>query len=176
MCRQSGLADQVVLELIRADAAFARAIMNETASDLCDIVELFKNHRLRPGIERLAEWMVRSDQDAGGTGRFVIPYDKRTLASISAWRRKIYRGASCRSPPSACRCRAAASRSTIERRSPRGADRVRRPGRDLREPGSVVGDRLNLLAKRPERERDSVLIGAALNFQKRYPPSASTLR
>jgi len=71
----------VVHELIHADAAFARAIMNEMACDLCDIVEHFKNHRLRPGIERLAEWMVRSDQDAGGTGRFVIPYDKRTLAS-----------------------------------------------------------------------------------------------
>jgi hypothetical protein len=32
--RQSGLADQVVLELIRADAAFARAMMNETERSL----------------------------------------------------------------------------------------------------------------------------------------------
>jgi CRP/FNR family transcriptional activator FtrB len=71
----------VVHELIHADAAFARAMLNDMACYLCDIVEHFKNHRLRPGIERLAEWMVRSDQDAGGTGRFVIPYDKRTLAS-----------------------------------------------------------------------------------------------
>jgi CRP/FNR family transcriptional regulator, transcriptional activator FtrB len=54
---------------------------HELAGDLRDIIEDFKNHRLRTSVERLAEWMLRSDQRAGGTGRFAIPYDKRTLAS-----------------------------------------------------------------------------------------------
>ena len=51
-------------------------------SQLRDIIEDFKNHRLKTSMERLAEWMLRSDQDAGGTGHFVIPYGKRTLASL----------------------------------------------------------------------------------------------
>jgi hypothetical protein len=46
---------KVVHELMDADVAFARAIMNEMACDLCDIVEHFKSHRLRPSIERLAK-------------------------------------------------------------------------------------------------------------------------
>jgi CRP/FNR family transcriptional regulator, transcriptional activator FtrB len=72
---------QVIHELLDTDPAFTRAMTYELAHDFCDIIEDFKNQRLRPAIERLAEWMVRCDQDAGGTGRFVIPCDKRTLAS-----------------------------------------------------------------------------------------------
>jgi CRP/FNR family transcriptional activator FtrB len=72
---------EVVHQLIETDPGFARGIMYELAGDLRNTIEDFKNHRLKPAIERLAEWMMRSDQDAGGTGRFVIPYDKRTLAS-----------------------------------------------------------------------------------------------
>jgi CRP/FNR family transcriptional activator FtrB len=72
---------KLVHELIDADAVFARAMMDEILSALRDVVVDFNNHRLRPAAERLAEWMMRSDQDAGGKGQFVIPYDKRTLAS-----------------------------------------------------------------------------------------------
>jgi CRP/FNR family transcriptional regulator, transcriptional activator FtrB len=72
---------KVIHELIDADPTFARAIAHELAGDVRDIIEDFKNHRLKTSIERLAEWMLRSDQDAGGTGRFAIPDDKRTLAS-----------------------------------------------------------------------------------------------
>ncbi len=72
---------EVVHQLIETDPGFARAIMYELAGDLRNTIDDFKNHRLKPAIERLAEWMMRSDRDAGGTGRFVIPYDKRTLAS-----------------------------------------------------------------------------------------------
>ena len=73
---------KVIQRLIDADPAFARAITHELAGDLRDIIEDFKNHRLKTSMERLAEWMLRSDQDAGGTGHFVIPYGKRTLASL----------------------------------------------------------------------------------------------
>jgi CRP/FNR family transcriptional activator FtrB len=71
----------IIHQLIDCDPGFTRAIMYELTGDLRNTIEDFKNHRLRPAIERLAVWMMRSDQDAGGIGRFVIPYDKRTLAS-----------------------------------------------------------------------------------------------
>ena len=55
--------------------------MYELAGALREFIKHFKNQRLRTTVERLAEWMLRSDQDAGGTGHFVIPYGKRVLAS-----------------------------------------------------------------------------------------------
>ena len=72
---------KVVHELIDSDSAFARTITYELARDLRATIEDFKNHRLRTSIERLAEWVLRSDEDAGGTGRFVLPYGKHVLAS-----------------------------------------------------------------------------------------------
>jgi CRP/FNR family transcriptional activator FtrB len=72
---------KVVHELIDSDAAFARTITFELARDLRATIEDFKNQRLRTSIERLAEWILRSDEEAGGTGRFVLPYGKHVLAS-----------------------------------------------------------------------------------------------
>jgi len=72
---------KVVHELIDSDVSFARAITYELAQDLSKTIEDFKNDRLRTSIERLAAWVLRSDEDTGGTGRFVIPYGKRVLAS-----------------------------------------------------------------------------------------------
>jgi CRP/FNR family transcriptional regulator, transcriptional activator FtrB len=72
---------KVIHELIDTDPSFARAIMYELAAELRELIKHFKNQRLRTTVERLAEWMLRSDQDAGGTGHFVIPYGKRVLAS-----------------------------------------------------------------------------------------------
>ena len=72
---------KVIHQLIETDPAFASAATRELADECYEVVEGFKDHRLRPTIERLANWMLRSDVDAGGRGRFAIPYDKRTLAS-----------------------------------------------------------------------------------------------
>jgi CRP/FNR family transcriptional activator FtrB len=71
----------VIHQLIDTDPAFARAVAYELASELRDLIQDFKSHRLRTSVERLAEWMIRSDQETGGTGAFVIPHDKCTLAS-----------------------------------------------------------------------------------------------
>jgi CRP/FNR family transcriptional regulator, transcriptional activator FtrB len=71
----------VIHRLMDTDPAFARAIAYELAGDVRDIIEDFKSHRLRTSIERVAEWIIRSDQAAGGAGSFVIPHDKCTLAS-----------------------------------------------------------------------------------------------
>jgi CRP/FNR family transcriptional regulator, transcriptional activator FtrB len=72
---------RLVHDLIDGDPRFAQAISYELAGHLLDVIEDFKNHRLRTTIERLAEWILRCDQDAGGTGCFVLPYGKRVLAS-----------------------------------------------------------------------------------------------
>ena len=72
---------KVVHGLIETEPAFARAITYELAGAFRSIIEDFKNDRLRTSIERLAEWILRCDQDAGGTGHFVLPYGKRVLAS-----------------------------------------------------------------------------------------------
>jgi CRP/FNR family transcriptional regulator, transcriptional activator FtrB len=72
---------KVIHELIETDLGFACAATHELAGDCDEVIEDFKNHRLRKTIERLAHWMLRSEAKSGGTGRFSIPYDKRTLAS-----------------------------------------------------------------------------------------------
>jgi len=71
----------VIHRLIDTDPAFARTIVRELAGDLRDIIQDFKSQRLRTSVERLAEWLVRAYEAAGGNGSFVIPHDKCTLAS-----------------------------------------------------------------------------------------------
>ena len=71
----------VIHRLMDTGPAFARAIAYELGGDVRDIIEDFKNHRLRTSIERVAEWIIRSDEAAGGAGSFVILHDKCTLAS-----------------------------------------------------------------------------------------------
>jgi CRP/FNR family transcriptional activator FtrB len=68
-------------ELIDTHPGFASAAAYELANDHHEAVEDLKDLRLRATIERLAQWMLRSDMMAGGTGSFAIPYNKRTLAS-----------------------------------------------------------------------------------------------
>ncbi len=72
---------KVVHELIDTDPSFAHAIIYELSNEFRELIEDFKNLRLRTTIERLAEWILRSDHDAGSTGHFVIPFGKRVLAS-----------------------------------------------------------------------------------------------
>jgi CRP/FNR family transcriptional activator FtrB len=71
----------IIHQFMEADPAFSRAITRELAGELHDLIRDFKSHRLRTSVERLAEWMIRSDQETGSTGAFVIPHDKCTLAS-----------------------------------------------------------------------------------------------
>ena len=40
-----------------------------------------KNQKLRPGLKRLANWLVRRDIETGGGGRFAVPFDKKVLAA-----------------------------------------------------------------------------------------------
>jgi CRP/FNR family transcriptional activator FtrB len=40
-----------------------------------------KGQKLRTSAERLANWILVHNARNGGNGRFILPYDKRTLAS-----------------------------------------------------------------------------------------------
>lgn len=71
----------LLLELFGRDPGFAKAVMEELAGECREIVEDFKRHRLRSTIERVAQWMLRLDGESGQTGRIVMPFDKRVLAS-----------------------------------------------------------------------------------------------
>ncbi len=72
---------QAVREVFAADPAFAIATLRELAVRYRAIVKDLKNMRLRTSLERLANWIMRASADNGGTGEFVIPIEKRSLAS-----------------------------------------------------------------------------------------------
>lgn len=70
-----------VRETFAKDLAFASACLRELAARYRAIVKDLKNMRLRTSIERLASWILHANAEAGGTGKFVIPIEKRSLAS-----------------------------------------------------------------------------------------------
>jgi len=63
------------------DGAFARAIVRELSASFRGVMKELKSHKLRTSAERLANWILANDQRSGGSGRFTLPYDKRTLAA-----------------------------------------------------------------------------------------------
>jgi CRP/FNR family transcriptional activator FtrB len=64
------------------DEAFARAIVAELASCYRAVVKDHKSLKLRTGVERLANRLIRFHGDQNANGSVVLPYDKRTLASL----------------------------------------------------------------------------------------------
>jgi len=72
---------RLISGLFARDPAFALVFMESLASECQEIIEDFKNYRMRSTTERVAHWMLCCDGKNGLTGRFVIPFDKRVLAS-----------------------------------------------------------------------------------------------
>jgi CRP/FNR family transcriptional regulator, transcriptional activator FtrB len=71
-----------VRQAFREDDAFARAIVVELASRYRSVVKDHKNHKLRTAVERLANYLLAAEQRQGNSGRVVLAYDKKTLASL----------------------------------------------------------------------------------------------
>jgi CRP/FNR family transcriptional activator FtrB len=44
-------------------------------------VKELKNQKLRSSIERLANWLLVRNAETGGKNRFVLPFEKKVLAS-----------------------------------------------------------------------------------------------
>ena len=65
-----------------ADNDFARAVVRELAQCYRSVVKAQKDLKLRSALERLANYLLRQQKRAGGDAAFVLPHDKRRLASF----------------------------------------------------------------------------------------------
>jgi CRP/FNR family transcriptional activator FtrB len=72
---------KLMIELIACDSGLADAMARKLTSESLQIIEDFKKHRLLKTTARIAHWMLHSDNQSGGSGQIVIPFDKRVLAS-----------------------------------------------------------------------------------------------
>ncbi|WP_199259894.1 helix-turn-helix domain-containing protein [Paracoccus binzhouensis] len=66
---------------IRRDPELAAAVMNELAGSYRGMVRQAKNLKLRTARERLAAWLLNQSQREGDAPSFVLPVEKRHLAS-----------------------------------------------------------------------------------------------
>lgn len=64
------------------DSAFGVAMVDELAACFRDIVKAQKNLKLRSGVERLANYLLRLDAEQRNDGRVVLPFEKKLLASL----------------------------------------------------------------------------------------------
>lgn len=71
-----------IRDIFKIDDAFARAIVVELASCYRAVVKDHKGLKLRSGVERLANRLLRFHIDQDANGSIELPYDKRTLASL----------------------------------------------------------------------------------------------
>ena len=72
---------QAVCDVFDKDAAFARATVRELARRYRDVVRDLKNAKLRTGLERLANYVLRLAEERGRKGVVELGLEKRTLAS-----------------------------------------------------------------------------------------------
>jgi CRP/FNR family transcriptional regulator, transcriptional activator FtrB len=72
---------EAVRAIFDKDEAFARSIVRELAARYRSVVKDLKNLKLRPSLERLANWLLVTHAACGGADSFAIPFDKKTLAA-----------------------------------------------------------------------------------------------
>lgn len=70
-----------VREVFDLDHKFARAVVTELAVCYRSVVKTTKNLKLRTSLERLANYLIRSQLRAGDTPSFELATEKRRLAS-----------------------------------------------------------------------------------------------
>lgn len=73
---------QDIRTAFETDAAFARTMVAELAKGFRTAIKDHKDLKLRSGVERLANRLLRYHQDQGASGRIALPHDKRTLAAL----------------------------------------------------------------------------------------------
>lgn len=70
-----------VRSVFSSDADFARAIVAELAQSYRAATKNIKNLKLRNSFERLANYLLRQQERAGGSSRFELTIEKRKVAS-----------------------------------------------------------------------------------------------
>lgn len=73
---------QNVRDAFEQDEGFARSIVVELAGYFRAVVKEYKDLRLRTGVERLANRLIKYHASQGSCGQVSLPCDKKTLASI----------------------------------------------------------------------------------------------
>ena len=71
-----------IRELMNIDPGFAHAMVTELAKRYRSVVRAFKEQRLRSGIERLANYLLRANEQASKRGQIKLTEDKRKLAAL----------------------------------------------------------------------------------------------
>lgn len=71
-----------VREAMQRDPALTRAVVRDLAGAFRASIKSLKSQKLRTGVERLANWLLRASEDQGGGGSVTLGIDKRTLAAL----------------------------------------------------------------------------------------------
>ena len=72
---------QRVRDMFDRDVAFARVVARELAFAYRSSIKKLKGYMARSTVERLANWILAESNRDAATEAFVIPFDRRTLAS-----------------------------------------------------------------------------------------------
>lgn len=76
------LSGAAIRRVMDEDARFAVAVAQEMAGCYRGLVRTLKNHKLRGGLERLANYLITQRLRQGGDATFTLPHEKRMLASL----------------------------------------------------------------------------------------------
>lgn len=76
------LSGAAIRRVMNEDARFAVAVAQEMAGCYRGLVRTLKNHKLRGGLERLANYLITQRLRQGGDATFTLPHEKRMLASL----------------------------------------------------------------------------------------------
>lgn len=71
-----------VRTVFAADAAFARAVVDELAGCYRSVIKHTKNLKLRTSVERLANYLLRHSRYRAGALSYDLPSEKRAIASL----------------------------------------------------------------------------------------------
>ena len=69
-------------EVMEVDTAFAHAMVTELAKRYRTVIRAFKEQRLRTGVERLANYLLRANEQASNGDQVKLTEDKRKLAAL----------------------------------------------------------------------------------------------
>lgn len=76
------ISGEALRRAMKEDAAFAVAVAEELSGCYRGLVRTVKNQKLRGASERLANYLVAEQISQGGDTTFVLPHEKRVLASL----------------------------------------------------------------------------------------------
>ena len=71
-----------VRKIMDVDSAFANAMVTELAKRYRVVIRALKEQKLRNGVERLANYLLRANRNTGSSGQIVLTEDRRTLAAL----------------------------------------------------------------------------------------------